>query len=90
VHVTQACFTAFLRTFCKRLKREYGRDQRLSDKITQVEHFCSEVGQHLLVRPHNARCVPPLCMVPQKSCLGPPVASLLIPERAVGALAWST
>ena len=47
--------TAFLRAFCERLKREYGRDRRLGEKITQVEHFCSEVGQHLLVRPHNAR-----------------------------------
>ena len=55
VHATQACFTAFLRAFCERLKREYGRDRRLGEKITQVEHFCSEVGQHLLVRPHNAR-----------------------------------
>ena len=69
--MTQACFTAFLRTFCKRLKREYGRDQRLGDKITQVEHFCSEVGQHLLVRPHNARCVTSL-RGPPKLLFGTP------------------
>ncbi len=60
-HVMQACFTALLRTFCERLKREYGHDRRLGDKITQVEHFCAEVGQHLLVRPHNARYVSLLC-----------------------------
>lgn len=51
----QACFTAFLRTFCGRLKSQYGRDGRLSTKISQVEQFCAEVGQHLLVRPHTAR-----------------------------------
>ena len=51
----QACFTAFLRTFCARLKSQYGRDGRLGTKISQVEQFCAEVGQHLLVRPHTAR-----------------------------------
>lgn len=51
----QACFTAFLRTFCSKLKAHYGRNGGLVQKITQVEQFCSEVGQHLLVRPHNAR-----------------------------------
>ena len=51
----QACFTGFLRTFCKRLKSQYGRDVRLGTKISQVEQFCAEVGQHLLVRPHTAR-----------------------------------
>ncbi|CAL5221870.1 g4132 [Coccomyxa viridis] len=50
-----ACFTAFLRTFCARLKSQYGRDGRLGTKISQVEQFCAEVGQHLLVRPHTAR-----------------------------------
>ena len=51
----QACFTAFLRTFCARLKSQYGKEYRLGSKIGQVEQFCAEVGQHLLVRPHTAR-----------------------------------
>ncbi|CAK0779917.1 hypothetical protein CVIRNUC_004888 [Coccomyxa viridis] len=50
-----ACFTAFLRTFCSRLKSQYGKEYRLGSKIGQVEQFCAEVGQHLLVRPHTAR-----------------------------------
>lgn len=55
----QACFTAFLKAFCAKLKSQYGRDGRLANKIGQVEQFCAEVGQHLLVRPHNARCATP-------------------------------
>ncbi len=59
VSMVQACFTAFLRTFCARLKSQYGRDGRLGTKISQVEQFCAEVGQHLLVRPHAARSALP-------------------------------